>query len=60
MQTKQANSENCGPSPGNNFDLVVGLSQGHGMVQNERACHNDFACQIPMLYHWNLRRYEPV
>ena len=45
----QANSENCGPPPGNNFDLEVG--QGHGMVPNERACHRDYACQISMLYH---------
>ena len=44
---KQANSENCGPPPGNNFDLEV----GHGIVSIERACHKDHACQISMLYH---------
>ena len=46
---EQANSENCGPLPGNNFDIEVG--QGHGMVQKERACHKDHVCQISMLYH---------
>ena len=37
--------------PGNNFYIEVGQDQGHGMVQNERACHKDHACQISMLYH---------
>ena len=46
---QQANLENCGPPPGNNFDLEVG--QGQSMVQIERACNKDHACQIPMLYH---------
>ena len=49
IHSTQANSENCGPPPGNNFDLEVG--QGHGMVQIERAFHKDHACQISMLYH---------
>ena len=40
MQVTQANLENCGPPPGNNFDLEVGQGQdkGHGMVPYERAC----------------------
>ena len=57
QQSIQANSENCGSPPGNKFDLEVG--QGHGMVQIERACHKDHACQISMLYHEYFRRYEP-
>ena len=47
----KANSESCGPPPGNNFDLEVCKGQGHGMVPNYRACHKDHACQISMLYH---------
>ena len=43
----QANSENSGPLPGNNFDLEV----GPGMVSIVRASHKDHACQVPMLYH---------
>ena len=29
---------------------VKGQGQGHGMVSIEKACHNDHACQISMLY----------
>ena len=37
LQTKleEANSENCDPPSGNNFDLEAGQSQGLGMVQIE-------------------------
>ena len=48
IQKQQANSENCGPPPSNNFDIEVG--QGHKMVQIERACHKDhnakYRCSI--------------
>ena len=49
----QANSDTCGPPPGNKFDLEMVKGQGHGhrMVPIERACHNDHACQVSMLYH---------
>ena len=61
MYFKQANSENCGPPPGNNFDVEVGqfdvevgqfdveVGQCHCMVPIERACHKYHACQISIL-----------
>ena len=55
MQKKlksKANSENCGPPPGNNFDLEVGQCQGRGMVPIEKGLS-----QGSFKY---FRRYEPV
>ena len=53
VKMQQANLENCGPAPGNNFDLEVCQGQGIVMVQIKRACLKDHACQISMLYHLN-------
>ena len=38
-QIEQANSENCGPPPGNKFELEVGQGQGHNMVPIEKKNH---------------------
>ena len=55
------NSENCGHLRGNKFDLekVKGECQGHEMVQIERACHKDHACQVSMPYRLYFRGYDP-
>ena len=41
------------PRPATNLTLgkVKGQGQGHCMVPIERACHNDHAYQVSMLYH---------
>ena len=46
--TKQANSENCGPPPSNNFDLEVGQRSrsGHGAIWKGLSQGSTFAKEL--------------
>ena len=46
------NCHDCGPPSSNKFETEE-VGQGHGIVQIERVCHKDHACQMKY-------QYEPV